>query len=142
MDLNFSRISEDEISVQLKNDVYEQSLSVVLRQDCDVLCFTCDIGLSVPNEKYMDVAEAIIRANERIWSGHFDLISASDRIVFSFTLPFISSISVDEDVISSAVRMITEECNKYHHYFAMLIENNYGYDFAVGALFIEAAGEA
>ena len=141
-DLSFNRIDDNEISVQLQNDESEYNLFVSLKQDSEMLCFSCDMNLFVPQKKHNKVANAVIKANEMLWVGHFDIMSNGGHIVYSLTIPFISSFSVEEDIIESTVRLITDECKRFHHYFEMIIKNKDLPDFAIGALFLESAGRA
>jgi hypothetical protein len=142
MDLNFSRVDDNEISILLKEDYPQYVLSVVLKADCEIMCFSCDIGLSVPGNRRLAVVDAMAKANERIWVGHFDLISTDSRIVYSLTIPFVSSFLMDEEMLESMVQLITDECNRFYHYFAIMIESKKCPDITLGALFLEEAGEA
>ncbi|MDR2107125.1 MAG: YbjN domain-containing protein [Holosporaceae bacterium] len=143
MNLNFSRVDDNEISVQLKNEAPRYILSVILRSDCDIIYFSCDMNLYVAKERYASVTEAIVKANEKIWVGHFDLISsAANRIVYSLTIPFVSSFSADEEVMESLIQLVTDECNRFYPYFAMIIECKEPFDFPINTLFLESAGEA
>ncbi len=141
-DLSFNRIDDNEISVQLRNDESEYNLFVSLKQDSEMLCFSCDMNLSAPQKKYNKIANAVIKANEMVWVGHFDITSNGHHIVYSLTIPFISAFSVDEEIIESTVRLITDECNRFYHYFSMVINSKDLPDFAIGSLFLEAVGEA
>ena len=141
-DLRFNRIDDNEITLQLRNDESEYNLFVALKQEHEMLCFSCDMNLSVPQKRYSKVADAIIKANEAIWVGHFDITSYRRNIVYSLTIPFISSFSVEEDTIESIVHLITAECDRFYYYFAMVIANQKLPDFAISALCLESAGEA
>jgi hypothetical protein len=142
MDLNFSRIDDNEISVQLANENPEYILSVIFKEDYEIIYFSCDMNLCSTKEKRLAVADAIAKANERIWAGHFDLISIGNRIVYSLTIPFASSFVVDEGVMESIIQLISDECNRFYHYFSMIIESKDPPDFSTNALYLETAGEA
>jgi len=140
--LNFSRIDDNEISVQLKDERPEYILSVIFRSDYEIIYFSCDMNLEVPNEKYNAVVDAIVKANERIWVGHFDFLSMENRIVHSLTIPFISSFLADEDTIESIMQLITDECDRFYYYFSLIIETDEEQNLSVNTLFLETAGEA
>jgi hypothetical protein len=142
MNLNFNRIDDNEISIQLKNEIPEYILSVILKSDYEIIYFSCDMNLYVTKEKYSAIVDAIVKANERIWVGHFDLISTSNRIVYSLTIPFISSFLVDEEVMESTIQLIMDECNRFYNYFSIIIENAELPDLSINTLFLESAGEA
>ncbi|MDR1334161.1 MAG: YbjN domain-containing protein [Holosporaceae bacterium] len=142
MDLNFNRIDDNEISVLLKEDNPEYVLSVVFKVDCEIVYFACDMNLSVPDNKRPAVVDALAKANERIWVGHFDLLSLGSRIVYSLTIPFASSFIMDEAMMESIIQLVMDECNRFYHYFALIIESKKAPDLTFNALFLETAGEA
>ncbi|MDR0580696.1 MAG: YbjN domain-containing protein [Holosporaceae bacterium] len=142
MDLNFNRIDDNEISVQLKRKNPEYILSVIFKSDYEIIYFSCDMNLYIKKEKYAVITDAIVKANERIWVGHFDLISVDNRIVYSLTIPFVSSFLADEGVIESIMRLITDECDRFYHYFSLILESKDSLDFSISNLFLESAGEA
>ncbi|MDR0556093.1 MAG: YbjN domain-containing protein [Holosporaceae bacterium] len=140
--LYFNRVDDNEISILLKSEKPEYVLSVIFRSDYEIIHFSCDVNLRVPKKKRLVVTDAIVKANERIWVGHFDLISADNCIVYSFTIPFVSSFSVDEDTIESIIQLVKDECNRFYCYFSMIIENRGLSEASLNSLFLEISGEA
>ncbi|MDR2766093.1 MAG: YbjN domain-containing protein [Holosporaceae bacterium] len=142
LNLYCRRVDGNEIVIQLKNKKLDCHLSVVLEQDQDMIHFTCDLGLDVPPDRLMFAAGAIVRANERIQLGHFDMTSPDYRIAFCLTLPFLSSFAVDEDVIKSCIDIISNECRRFYHYLLMIAGGCELPDACLNALFAEPMGEA
>jgi hypothetical protein len=142
MDLNFNRVDSNEISILLKEGIPEYILSVLFKVDCEIVYFACDMNLLVAENKRMMVVDAIAKANERIWVGHFDLLSVENRIVYSLTIPFVSSFIMDEAMMESIIQLVIDECNRFYHYFALIIESKKAPDLTFNALFLETAGEA
>jgi hypothetical protein len=140
--LSFSRMDENEMSIILTGDSSEYCMSVIFMPDYDMVRFICDMNLVVPPEKYRSVMDAIVKANERVLMGYFGFITHSRRIVYTITIPFISSFVFDEAVIEALIEVAICESDKIYHYFCMAIENMELPDFPVGALFLESAGEA
>ncbi|MDR0968535.1 MAG: YbjN domain-containing protein [Holosporaceae bacterium] len=142
MNLNFSRVDDNEISILLKNEEPEYILSVVFKSEYEILHFSCDMNLSAAKHKRAALAEAVVKANERIWVGRFDLLSIGNRIVYGLTIPFASSFMADEEVMESIIRLIVEECDQFYHYFSLIIKSKKSPSFSMNALFLESAGEA
>ena len=144
LELSYSRIDDDEISIDLVGEKSTYELTVMLRQDYEIIYFSCDLDLRAGKEKHASIANAIVRANERIWVGHFDLLSASNCVAYTFTVPFMYSFLADELVVESIIDLITVECDRFYHYFLMILENEWppDTDFSLDALFLEAVGEA
>jgi hypothetical protein len=142
-DLDFSRVDNNEISVLLKDELPRYILSVIFRADCEIVYFSCDMDLSAPKNKRLAIADAVAKVNEKIWIGHFDLLSDENRVVYSLTIPFMSSFLMDETSVESIIQLITDECNRFYHYFAIIItDNKKTRDSTLNALFLEEAGEA
>jgi hypothetical protein len=139
MDLDFSRMSDNEISILLKKEEYV--LSVFLRPDCELVYFSCDLGLKVTKKKYVAMTDAIVKANERLLVGHFDLIGGS-HIVYSLTIPFVSSFTMDEETAESIIQTIIEECDRFFCYFTLLMTSKTPFDLSIDTLFLDSAGEA
>jgi hypothetical protein len=142
MDLSFSRIDSNEITILLKEQHPGYILSVILKSDYDIIYFSCDINIYVPANRYVAITDAIVKTNERIWLGHFDLISSVSRIVYSLAIPFISSQLINEEIIESTIQMITDECNRFYNYFFIVVQNEKLFDISSNTLFLESAGEA
>lgn len=100
MDLHYSRIDNNELLVSLSPNY---NLSVLLKPEYELLHFSNDLDLTCPKSKIALIEDSIVKANERIWLGHFDLISSENRLVYSLSLPFISSFLLDEDVFESII---------------------------------------
>ncbi len=139
LDYNFSRIDENELAVSLSPNY---SLSVFLKPEYDILHFSNDLNLICPDDRLAVIEDSIVKANERIWLGHFDLISTDNRLVFSLSFPFAHSFLFDQDFFESLVDIICEESDRFYHYFKMQLSNEQIPNFSISSLFQEAVGEA
>ena len=142
LDLAYQRVDDNEISIVLMGEKTDYELTVILKADYEIIYFSCDLDIVAPADKYALITEAIVKVNERIWVGHFDLITNNNRIVYSLTIPFISSFLVDESIMESIMELISDECDKFSHYFLMILETSDFSDFAISTLFLDSAGEA
>jgi hypothetical protein len=139
LDYRFSRIDENELAVSLSP---HYSLSVFLKPEYDVLHFSNDLDLICPDDRLAVIEDSIIKANERIWLGHFDLISIDNRIVFSLSFPFAHSFSFDNENFEALISLILEESDRFYHYFKMVLSDKQIPNFSIGTLFQEAVGQA
>lgn len=138
-DLTFCRTDENELQVSLSSNY---DLSVFLKPEYEILHFSNDMGLVCPKSRLAVMEDSIIKANERIWTGHFDLISSDSRIVYSLTLPFVYSFFLDESSVESIFDLIRDESDRFYDYFKMILTNKQIKDFSISSLFQEAVGEA
>ncbi len=139
LDYNFSRIDENELAVSLSSNY---NLSVLLKPEYDILHFSNDLDLICPDDRLAVIEDSIIKANERIWLGHFDLISVDNRLVYSLSFPFAHSFLFDQDSFESLIDIICEESDRFYHYFKMLLSDKQIPNFSISSLFQEAVGEA
>ncbi len=143
LDCASSRIDDNGVSVILHGRRSDYHLTVILKPDYDMLYFSCDLNIKVPKSMYNLVADAVIKANERIWLGHFDILSDDREIVFTVTIPFVSSFVADELVIEAAVGLVMNECDHFYNYFLMLAKGDSSYDnFSIDTMFMDPLGEA
>ncbi len=140
--LSFSRLDDNEIFISSRGKIKEYNISVILKPDYDMIYFSCDLGLNVPEEKYIAITDALVKVNERIWLGHFDFISTERILVYSLTIPYVSSFLADEEIVDSTLQLIIDECDRFYDYFYMVIANEKLSELSVGTLFLESAGEA
>jgi hypothetical protein len=140
--LSYSRIDNDEIYLVLQGRKAEYNLTVILKREYDVAYFSCDLDIEVSRRKYSSVTDAVVKANERIWIGHFDIVSDVNRIVYSIAIPFVSFFIADETIVESTISMIISECDRFYYYFLISIANNKASNLSIDALLLESAGEA
>ena len=139
LDYNFSRIDDNELAVSLSPNY---SLSILLKPEHDILHFSNDLDLICPDDRLAVIEDSIVKANERIWLGHFDLISVDNRLVYSLSFPFAHSFLFDQDSFESLIDIICEESDRFYHYFKMLLSDKQIPNFSINSLFQEAVGEA
>ena len=139
MDLHYSRIGDNELLVALTPNY---NLSILLKPEYEILHFSNDLDLTCPKTKLAMIEDSIVKANERIWLGHFDLISSGNRLVYSLSLPFVYSFLMDEDTFESLINTVCTESDRFYHYFKMILSNKKIPNFSVSTLFQESIGEA
>lgn len=138
-DYKYSRLEESELDVSIPPNY---NLTILLRNDYNILHFSNDLNIICPEDRLAVAEDSIIKVNERIWLGHFDLLSMDNRIVFSFSLPFADTIVLDEDYIEDILFMILDESDRFYHYFKMILSDKQIPNFSIGTLFKTAIGEA
>lgn len=117
MDLNFCRMNDNEISLQLCDSIPGYNITAVLKQEEDILCFLCDTNLVVSARRYRPLVEAVAQANEHTLCGYFNIRSSDQHIMYNFTIPLVSSLSADDNTIESIVQLTVNECDKFYQYF-------------------------
>jgi hypothetical protein len=141
LDLSYNRREEDEIIIKLEGRRAVYDLTVLLSRE-DVMYFSCSLNIFVPTKRRMRLADAIVKTNEQMWLGHFDLTSRSRCIFYSLQIPFTSSFLAEEIIIEDALKIMMIECDRFYHYFFALANSSLPADISIDALMLESAGEA
>lgn len=139
MKFNVSTPAANEILVSIMEKNLEYKIRVLLREDADAVCFSCDLGLRVPDEKLDVFLDSMRNINDHILMGKFEL-SEVNSLNYVLIIPFISYFMWDEDAMESIFAMITSEADKFYQFFSILItgeSNN-----SIESLFVETMGYA
>jgi hypothetical protein len=141
LDLSYNRREADEIIIKLEGRRAVYDLTVLLSRE-DVMYFSCSLNIFVPNKRRTRLANAIVRTNEQMWLGHFDLAAKSRCIFYSLQIPFTSSFLAEETIIEDALKIMMIECDRFYHYFFALANGSLPTGISIDALMLESAGEA
>lgn len=139
------KLGENEIAILLSRGEAEYQLFVDHRMDSvyEALYFSCDVGVDFSEKEYESTAVAVVKANERSWMGHFDIVSQSSRILYSFTMPFASAFNFDDVNTEAIFNVIIDECERFRQYFAIATDmRGRMSDMSINTLFFEPMGEA
>lgn len=117
MDFNFCRMNDNEISLQLSDSIPGYAITVIFKQEEDLLCFLCDMKLVVSERKYRQLVESVAQANEHTLCGYFNIRSSDKHIMYNFIIPLASSLSADDNIIESIIQLIVGESDKFYQYF-------------------------
>jgi hypothetical protein len=96
----------------------------------------------VPDPKKIAVYELIGSVNEKLWLGHFDLLSDDGTVMFRHTVPLrgLQAASVEqlEDLVDTAV----VECERFYPAIQMVVWGGQSVQNALAAALMETVGEA
>lgn len=148
--VDFLKSGDMEVCVAFSRNGFTYPILISMRREIyETVYFSCDIGFSIPQHQFEKAAVVVVKANERSWLGHFDIISSGDHfeynLIYTFTIPFALSFRFDEDNLRNLLDVIAGECERFRQYFemAMKVNSKNGLsDLSLNTLFFEAMGEA
>ena len=81
----FSRVSEDELNVEVTGQFCDYDIQFQWRSDHNAMEFTCTYNLAIAAPNGERVANTLARINRDLWIGHFELNHTSKAPRFRYT---------------------------------------------------------
>lgn len=142
LDCTSDRVDDNEVLMVLQGHKSKYCLVVLSHLEYDLLHFSCDMNIRFPKSAYNVVAQAVVKVNQRIWLGHFDVFPENRKIVFTLAIPFISALVEDDLVVEAAINLVATECDRFYDYFSMIAKGHCSCDDLFDAMFMDPLGEA
>jgi hypothetical protein len=138
----FDRGGEDEISIEVTGHWSDYRLFFSWLHDLYAIHFACAFELNVPDHRRVAVNELLVRINERMAVGHFDLWADRGLPVFrqSVLLRGVDGISIEQ--VEDLVEIALAECERFYPAFQYVVWGGKAAADAVDAALIETVGEA
>ncbi|WP_282607654.1 YbjN domain-containing protein [Pelagibius sp. Alg239-R121] len=141
-DWSFDRHNDSELTVEVAGRWCDYHMYFVWQHEVSAVIFTCQFDLRVPDTKRSAVYELIGSVNEKLWLGHFDLLSDDGTAMFRHTVPLrgLQAASVEqlEDLVDTAV----VECERFYPAIQMVVWGGQSVQNALAAALMETVGEA
>ena len=141
-DWRFSRHNDQELSVEVAGRWCDYHIYAVWQPDVSAVFFSCHFDLRVPAEKKIRVYELIGMVNEKLWVGHFDLMSDDAAPMFRHTIPLrgqrVTSAEPLEDLVDAAL----VECDRFYPALQLVVWGGQSVPEALEAAMMETVGEA
>src|SRR5258708_13699464 len=86
-DWPFDRTSDREIAVEVAGRWCDYRMFFSWRDDVEALHFTCAYDVRIPTERHPDIHGLLALINEKMWLGHFDLLTQEGLPMFPPPIP-------------------------------------------------------
>lgn len=116
------RQSEDELFAEASGKWSTYRFCFLWREDLLALSFSCMAQLPTFRCSAGELFELVIKANERLWIGHFEISLEDTNLIFRYTLPIRSCSSTLLELIEELVETALMECDRFFpafHFVAM-----------------------
>ena len=141
-DWDFHRTEDDEISIEVGGRWGTYRLLFIWQEDAGALHFCCRAEASATKETRAAVGDLLMRMNERLWIGHFDLCGAENALVFRHTSLLRGMSLVGSELIEDMVEISVGECDRFFPAFQLVANCGKTVDEAIEASILEPIGEA
>ena len=121
----FSRVSEDEINLQVSGQFCDYELLFQWRSDHNAMEFTCAYNLTIAAPNDERIVRTLARINSDLWMGHFEIEPASKAPRFRYTSLCRNNLDgVGMNEISEMMETALHYCERFYAAFDMLSHNS------------------
>jgi hypothetical protein len=138
----FNRQSESELTAEFAGRWCGYQLCFIWQPDLGAVFVTCYIDLRVPEPRRGAVYELLVRANENLWLGHFDVIGEDEGLMFRHTVPLRGAPGVSAEQFEDLVDAAITECERFYPALQSVIWGGQPVREALAAARMETLGEA
>ena len=141
-DWTLDRHSESELLIEMTGHWCSYNMYSVWQAEVSSMFFSCHFDMKVPEARRAEVCELLAQANERLWLGHFDLMSEEGALMYRHTIPLrgLSGASLEqlEDLVEAALM----ECDRIYPALQLVVWGGSPVNEALDAALMETVGEA
>ncbi len=141
-DVGFERIGEQEIHFSVPGQWCDYPLWFAWRPDNEVLHLCLGIDAKVKPRRRQDVCDLLVRVNERLASGHFDLWSEDGTIIYRYALPLPDAILPTPSQLAAMTNAASGAAERLIPALNFVLWAGKSPSEAVEAAMFETAGEA
>ncbi len=138
----FSRCDADELLVEMKGRWCTYQLHFFWRENLNALYFSCAIENKVPDNRKQDMYELLATVNERLWLGHFEIVSEEAIPIFRHTSLLGGQYHAAAEQVEDLIDIATTECDRFYPAFQMVCGGGRAASEAVALSLVDVAGEA
>ena len=136
------RRGEEEILVEIPAHWCTYLVYFTWREDVGALHAACCYDLHVPAAARTPVCELIVKANERLWLGHFGLWEEENMPLFRHTLLFDMDHPPGADRFEGLIDIGLNECERFFPAFDAILKGRMTADMALEHALLDPVGEA
>ena len=117
----FNRMNNDELMVQVTGKACEYRLFFIWQEDMSALQFCCQYNMSIDSAQMPAAGAALMKMNENLWMGHFDIPQDTKIPSFRYTclMRGVTNASCNE-YIHDLVDISMAQCERYFAAFHLL----------------------
>lgn len=138
----FERTSDQDIAVEVRGHWCDYRIFATWHEDVRAVLFACAFDMRVPENRRRDVAELLIRINEKMLIGHFDVWAEDGMPVFRHAVLLRGMAGASVEQIEDMVDIALVECERFYPAMQFVVWGGKSPDDAIEAAILETAGEA
>ena len=136
------RASDAELVVEITGRWCDYRLLFLWQREISALHFSCSFDMKVPKARRIAVLELLAAINERLWLGHFDLVTDDQSPAFRQGVLLRGAGSASVEQLEDLVDISVTECERFYPAFQFVIWAGKTAEEAIAAAMIDPVGEA
>lgn len=136
------RESDEEVCAEVKGNWTRYQLRGIWREHDHVLQLLALPDISVSDDKFGNIHEALGLINEQLWLGHFDMWSNNGMVLYRHGLMLPSNGMLELDQAQILVETALAECDRFYPVFQFILWGDKSPKDALAAALIDTMGEA
>lgn len=139
----FSRMTNDELMVQVTGKSGSYRLFFLWQEEMSAMQFCCQYDLVVPAHNREAACRALANLNEGLWMGHFDIPQQTNVPSFRQTCLFRGASKSDSaEHVEDLVDISLAQCERYYPLFRVLAETANLNEQSLALAVMETVGES
>ena len=136
------RASDEELLVEIAGKWSDYRLLFLWQREIMALHFSCSFDMKVPKARRSAVLELLAAINERLWLGHFDLVSDDLSPAFRQGVLLRGAGGASVEQLEDLVDIAVTECERFYPAFQYVVWGGKNPAEAVTAACLDPVGEA
>ncbi len=122
---SFDRQSVDELNLEVTGKIGKYRLFFIWQEDMNALQFYAQMDLQITPSNLNDAREAILKINEDMWMGHFDIPKVSGKPNYRYTC-LLRDCTQDyaAAILEDMVDVSMAQCERHFPLFSLLASAN------------------
>ena len=141
-DMAYDRPDEDEIIAEINGEWSNLKFWYRWETNMQMFVFSCSPELRIPPAMRSRIYPALTAINEKIWLGHFDLISEDGSVIFRYSMLAQDPNIISQSLVESLQEIAVTECNRFYPVLQSALWGNQPIEEALAAAVFETCGEA
>lgn len=141
-DWSYERFSEEELGVEISGKWCNHRFVFMWKNEWESLHFTCYMDVKIPKARIKDACELIIKANQKVWLGGFELSSEDNAPGFRYTMLLRGNSLVSTEQIEDLVDIALTECERFYPALQLVVWGGKSPDEALAVSLFDTVGEA
>jgi hypothetical protein len=136
------RASDEELIVEIGGRWCDYRLLFLWQREISALLFSCSFEMKVPKARRGAILELLAAINERLWLGHFDLVTDDQSPAFRQGVLLRGAGGASVEQLEDLVDIAVTECERFYPAFQFVLWGGKPAEEAIAAAMIDPVGEA
>lgn len=125
-DWHFDRKDEDELRVRVKGKYCAYNLFFIWEGDMRAVQFCAQYDLTIPEDNMKNAASTLLTVNEKLWMGHFDIMSDTLTPTFRYTslISGEAQNTATEEHLQEIINIAMTQCERFFSIFHLLSQKD------------------